>query len=382
MYRFGFEKLLLDDQTNTTTAVFIKPQVAKFMASTVNLNDTFPVIQKRTRFVNHYVSQDNLTPDVCFSICKKVAKCAAASFSTAPLAEFNCFLFRKGEFIISNETADSILDFWISYTKPLVVETTGPLTTETTTRRPFAFQAPPTTEAPAKPANIPTKPVTIKPVQVNTCLLESMYATLYRVSSYDQCFSWCEAAGSKCAAACYNSRYHTCHLHKWGFMTARTDSSTIAYVKSEVSAEMAAKPDQVAAALPGISQQTRLVNFFASFDTLTPVQCFNQCRASVICAAASFTLDTKWQFNCYLFRAGVLSLSSEESDNWVSFFKPVAVAASPYVVAVTASPYVAVTVSPYAYANVADYGYSDGVLSGSVLGGYNGVLGYNDMEWM
>jgi hypothetical protein len=109
----------------------------------------------------------------------------------------------------------------------------------------------------------------------------------------------------RCAAATTLSAppSYRCRLFKFGFEKVLESSDSIAFIKPEVTTELS-NMDKLSKKFPAIHAQKRLYGFYNSFDALTPTRCFNECKQSLRCGAATFTTDTRPQFNCYLCRPG------------------------------------------------------------------------------
>jgi hypothetical protein len=144
-----------------------------------------------------------------------------------------------------------------------------------------------------------------------------------KIESQADCFDECDE-DLKCTAACFKIP-NKCTLHKFGFEKVTTNSSGwSSYIKPEVVAEIAVL-HKLNETFPLIRQQTRLFGHYQSFNTLSPSRCFAVCQQSSRCAAASFTIDTDWLYNCYLFKAGQYTASRDVSDPdvkadmWTSF---------------------------------------------------------------
>jgi hypothetical protein len=103
-------------------------------------------------------------------------------------------------------------------------------------------------------------------------------------------------------------------------------SGSTTYIKSEVKKEMA-NIDKLNEKYPLVKINKRLSGHYANFDTLTPAQCFEACKASTDCGGATFTIDRMWLFNCYLCHPGQFTESTDPNDKetkpylWISYKK-------------------------------------------------------------
>ncbi len=70
-----------------------------------------------------------------------------------------------------------------------------------------------------------------------------------------------------------------------------------------------------------IRYSTRYVNHYDSMSFTTLPACFDECKRSSSCAAASFALDRKFPVNCFMFKNGGYTKSLDEEDNWISLKK-------------------------------------------------------------
>jgi hypothetical protein len=138
--------------------------------------------------------------------------------------------------------------------------------------------------------------------------------------SQDECFDKCDGE-SRCAAACITP-FAQCQLFNYGF--ERTDGITdfTSYIKPEVS-EALASEGKLSIMYPVVKINTRLVTHYDAFDTLTPAQCFKLCSASRMCGGASFTVEIERDTNCFLFKGGEFTESTDADGdlNWISYTK-------------------------------------------------------------
>jgi hypothetical protein len=143
----------------------------------------------------------------------------------------------------------------------------------------------------------------------------------YKIAIEDVCFGKCDE-DFKCAAACLTYP-DTCRLFKYGFDRADEITGATAYIKPEVTAELAIDLSTLNETYPAIKPNTRPVNFYDTFDALTPSQCFKQCKMSRMCAAASFTSDNKYLNNCYLIKSDSFKESDDRDliESWTSYVK-------------------------------------------------------------
>jgi hypothetical protein len=159
-----------------------------------------------------------------------------------------------------------------------------------------------------------------------TRLIGNVYAK-HEAASQEECFDMCDA-DSKCAAACFCITTSKCNLHKFGFTTLQVDiEQWSSYIKPAVVNEQ----DILKSDVQVVKESTRFVNSYDSFDTLTPSQCFKQCKAKSGCGAASFTTDIKQAFNCFFFKSGEFTASDDKDmiDSWSSYSKePIATSSS------------------------------------------------------
>jgi hypothetical protein len=142
----------------------------------------------------------------------------------------------------------------------------------------------------------------------------------FNTTSQDKCFDKCDA-DPRCAAACL-TQPGQCRLFKYGFDQADGISGSTAYIKPEVTAALASA-SQLSDKFPGLKPNTKLVNHYDAFDTLTPFKCFNSCKKIPSCDAASFTIDNSQPFNCFLFKKNQYTVSGDRDsvDLWTSFAK-------------------------------------------------------------
>jgi hypothetical protein len=318
-FKFGFE--LLTGTADSTA--YIKPQVAADMSqsSMGKLNSRFPIVKLSTKFSNHFVSQDMLTPSMCFSACRIVVKCGAASFTTDPKSERNCFMFRPGEFTESH-TAGVDSDLWISYKKMPELESpvlfASSLSPSTVTRKPKTTSS--TTTLPTTTTTAANRNKFLFP---NT-LLSGFYGVHSAVSA-DKCFDLCDRDAVMAAASF--TLPAECRLLRFGFKLLEVREDSVTYVKPEALAEISSS-GKLSATLPGVMNNTRFESGqYKSVETLTPVRCFDQCKRSMRCGGASFTTDPTSLDNCFLFRTGELiekRVQASGSDFfWISFKKVV-----------------------------------------------------------
>jgi hypothetical protein len=142
-----------------------------------------------------------------------------------------------------------------------------------------------------------------------------------------QCFDLCDADNAKCAAASFTQPAQ-CRLLKYGFKQIRGSSGSTAYIKPDVRTSIAdTNFETLNKDFPVVKKFKRLFGHYANFDTLTPRQCFDACKTSTDCGGATFTIDRKWLFNCYLCHPGQFTESNEQNakenqaDLWTSYVK-------------------------------------------------------------
>jgi hypothetical protein len=313
LFKFGFEQI---NEISGSTA-YIKPEVAAELASIDTLGDKYPTIKQNVKLANFMDHFDSLTPSQCFKQCKVSRSCGAASFTTETKWLHNCYFYSPGAF--KESTNPDGAEFWTSYVKPK----TGSQPIVTATRRPFTQTATSivtrkTTDAAAyNPSNSVDRSDS---VQQATRLIGNVYAKHVTYNEV-QCFDKCDA-DVKCAAASLTSS--DCNLHKFGFTQRTRDSSAwIAYIKPEVSRDLADSGKLSDMFPPGVRKSTKLVNFYDSLDSLTPSRCFAKCKENDECAAASFTTDINSLHNCYLFKAGEFTESEGDEliESWTTYCK-------------------------------------------------------------
>jgi hypothetical protein len=144
---------------------------------------------------------------------------------------------------------------------------------------------------------------------------------LKNTKTSNECFNSCDDQATKCAAATFTiaegwPKEQNCIFFKYGF-TQKEESDWNAYIKPVVQEEMDRDPSE----MPGVDQNQRYKNHFDAFDALTPSMCFKKCKNTIRCGAASFTVDSKWLYNCYLFALGKFDSSDEDLEMWISYTK-------------------------------------------------------------
>jgi hypothetical protein len=287
LFKYGFERA---DEISGSTA-YIKPEVVDALASASQLSDRFPGLMPNTKLVNHYDAFDTLTPFKCFSTCKGIPSCDAASFTTENSQPFSCFLFKKNQYTVSEER-DGV-NLWTSYTKVTAADSQSRSVTST---KKAAKTKKTVIEENVKISGIAER----KYVMANTRVL-SHYDKL-TTGSAEECFNKCDNEKNKCATACFTEP-NLCHLAKFGFDGDSKVSSTL-YMKPEVKDELTGFK-KLGEKFHVVKHNTKLVgSSYETFDSLTPSKCFSECLNSESCAAASFNTDTVLFFNCFVFRAG------------------------------------------------------------------------------
>jgi hypothetical protein len=158
-------------------------------------------------------------------------------------------------------------------------------------------------------------------VLVNTRLL-GHYAEFKTVSGQTDCFDKCDE-DPRCAAASLTvlPDISSCRLFKFGFDMSEGIRGTNAYIKPEVSEELLTM-STLNEMFPVIRANTKLVNPYDMVDALTPSQCFKPCTVSRECAAASFTTETKYVYNCYMYKKGQFR-EDAQGEFWTSYVKSV-----------------------------------------------------------
>jgi hypothetical protein len=109
LFKYGFERA---DGIVGSTA-YVKPEVVREMAG--QLGDVFPNVRHSIRFTNEYDLFDTLTPSQCFRQCNNSKRCGGASFTTDNQWVNNCYLYKTGQFQISDNKEG--IEFWTSFTK-------------------------------------------------------------------------------------------------------------------------------------------------------------------------------------------------------------------------------------------------------------------------
>jgi hypothetical protein len=313
LFKFGFEQI---GESSGSTA-YIKSEVRKELAETMDsMNEKFPLVRGNKKLIGHYQSSDTLTPSQCFNKCKQSPDCAGASFTIDTNWPSNCYFSAAGKFTESSSQTTGKLNtqLWTSYTKqeeepitssrrPVTISVTTPSTTfteiTTTTKRSGFYLLP--------------------FILSNTRLIGQSIPSKSTTAS--QCFTECDS-NPQCAAASFpESPSPKCQLFKFGFEQRFRTQGWSSFVKPEVSDDIE-NMDKLTVKFPIVKLNTRLVNSYDNIDTLTPSMCFDTCRRSFQCAAASFTTDIRWSNNCFLFKKGFFE-SSEDLEFWISYAKVV-----------------------------------------------------------
>jgi hypothetical protein len=273
-----------------------------------NLTQMFPVIKQRTRlYRGDYQQLNTLTPSRCFTLCNASVSCGAASFTTDPKWETNCHLSRAGKFVETSETNAVAVksEYWTSFIKVGVVGSKV---------------------APVIVDNLAT-------VLKKTSLFGHYAESRQSSSLPNECFDKCDD-DFRCAAACFTLP-DECRFYKFGFeqLSDEVTSGSTSYVKREVLNAMASM-DKLNNTFSVVKSKARLIGRLQGFDTLTPAQCFRACRASGECSAASFTVDTTWENNCFLTRdehfvvmegdnriGNLTSGFGIKTEYWMTYFK-------------------------------------------------------------
>jgi hypothetical protein len=154
-------------------------------------------------------------------------------------------------------------------------------------------------------------------VQPNTALIGQNFSS--KSTTADMCFVECDST-QKWAAACFIDTPPKCLLFKYGFEQRFAITGSTSFVKPEVTEDMV-NMDKLNDKFPIVKQYLKLINHYDNFDTLTPSLCFSTCKISVRCAAASFTTDIRWPYNCFLFKRGEFFESREYLESWITYTK-------------------------------------------------------------
>jgi hypothetical protein len=164
------------------------------------------------------------------------------------------------------------------------------------------------------------------------------------IGHYDQhdlptnidCFERCNS-DPKCAAACFTTLSDEsgeastlCYSFKFGFRKKTVLDGSSAYIKPEVARETK-QLSSLGDEFPTVKQNARYsttYQHYDNFDALTPAQCFKQCKASRICSAASFSMNTETEQNCFIYtrRRGTASDTENpvSANKWILYRKELA----------------------------------------------------------
>jgi hypothetical protein len=306
LFKFGFEKVA----NRSCNSTFIKSEVKTEIANLGKLgSDSFLTIKLKTKLAGPFMNKsDALTPSLCFELCKNNTECAAVSFTVDPAEPANCVLFQPGNHTVVSE----VNELWSSFTKP-------------SSNSHFKLDSP-HTKSSANFSNTTSQNQTLKHRLVLTHTRLTGLSTASRAVSEDSCFSKCES-NSKCAAAGYfnkksssSSSSPTCFFFKFGFEQRYPSRGWTAFVKPEVSDDMA-NMDTLTEKFPFVYLDTRYANSYGRFNALAPSECFKACQQSARCGAASFTTNASWSENCLLFKQDDFRTTSEDAELWISYLK-------------------------------------------------------------
>jgi hypothetical protein len=95
-----------------------------------------------------------------------------------------------------------------------------------------------------------------------------------------------------------------CFAYRFGFQKKIALNQSVAYIKPEVINDIE-QLEKLNDSLPIVTHNARFVNyqqFYDEVNALTPSACFQQCKLSVLCGAASFTTDIECPRNCFLYK--------------------------------------------------------------------------------
>jgi hypothetical protein len=235
---------------------YIKPVVSADRKNEIDLKHeadsvNFPhdLIIREVEFDAPFLSLASVSPSECFRVCSQNAMCLAATFFVEAWLPLNCELFRASVLTLTpktNRTVSFVRNFNVKEeAKPVAREKSEIMEH---TKLSFSFQ---------------------------TLILNSKEA----------CFEHCDLLPF-CAAASYESSLR-CSLHSYGFELSSKVDGSVAYVRPEVSEEMA-RAREVYFLDGEVKQSKQVVHNMGCLYLLAPSMCFEKCSMLRECGAATF----------------------------------------------------------------------------------------------